>query len=79
MVALTAMLSLAGNFFLVRTYVHGHAGLIAPFVYLQLVWAIVLAWLFLGDFPDGWSIIGMATMVCAGLILVRRSTLARGS
>ena len=77
MVALTATLSLSGNFCLVRAYEHGHAGLIAPFVYLQLVWAIVLAWLFLGDFPDAWSMAGMLTIVCAGLLLVRRSSLAR--
>lgn len=79
MVALIATLSLVGNFCLVRAYEHGHAGLIAPFSYLQLVWAIVLAWLFLGDFPDGWSFFGMATIVLAGLILVRRSSLARRS
>ena len=74
---LTATLALSGNFCLVSAYEHGHAGLIAPFVYLQLVWAIVLAWLFLGDFPDAWSITGMITIVCAGLVLVRRSGLAR--
>ncbi len=79
MVVLTATLSLSGNFCLVSAYEHGHAGLIAPFVYLQLVWAIVLAWLFLGDFPDAWSIAGMITIVFAGLILVRRSGLARQS
>jgi drug/metabolite transporter (DMT)-like permease len=76
MVALTATLSLMGNFFLVRAYEHGHAGLIAPFVYLQLVWAIVLAFIFLGDFPDGWSLAGMSIIVMAGLILFRPSGIA---
>ena len=76
MVALIATLSLVGNFFLVRAYEHGHAGLIAPFVYLQLVWAIVLSFLFLGDFPDAWSFTGMAIIVMAGLTLFRPSGLA---
>ncbi len=76
MVLLIATFALGGNFCLVRAYEHGHAGLIAPFVYLQLVWATALAWLFLGDLPDGWSFAGMLTIVFSGLILFRRSSLA---
>ena len=47
--------------------------------YLWLKWS-AMGWLVLGDFPDAWSIAGMAAIVFAGLLLVqRRSLLARRS
>lgn len=77
MVFLIALSSLTGNVCIVRAYDYGHASLIAPFLYLQLFWAAVMGWLVLGDFPDAWSIAGMAAIVFAGLLLVQRRSLLR--
>jgi drug/metabolite transporter (DMT)-like permease len=74
-VFLIALSALAGNICIVRAHEHGHASLIAPFLYLQLFWAAVMGWLVLGDFPDGWSIVGMSAIVFAGLMLIQRRSL----
>lgn len=75
LVALITGLSLTGNTLLVRSYQYGPASLIAPFIYLQLIWAALFGWLIFSAFPDGWSLAGMITIVAAGLLLVPRPTL----
>ena len=75
LVGLTTVLSLTGNTLLVRSYQYGPASLIAPFIYMQLIWAALFGWLIFSAFPDGWSLAGMITIVAAGLLLVPRQTL----
>ncbi len=45
---------------------------IAPMVYGQLLVALTLGAVFYGDRPDGWSLLGAAVVVGAGLFLWRR-------
>lgn len=61
-----------GHFILIRAYEHAAATLLAPFVYTQLVWVLLLGLAVFGDWPDGWSAAGMAVIVLAGLELMRR-------
>ncbi len=77
LVALITIFSLSGNTLMVRSYQYGPASLIAPFIYMQLIWAALLGWLIFGAFPDGWSLAGMITIVAAGLLLVPRQSLRR--
>jgi drug/metabolite transporter (DMT)-like permease len=51
---------------------HGDIGLVAPFRYTSLLWAIVLGLLVFGDLPDGWTLIGAAIVVVAGLFTLWR-------
>jgi drug/metabolite transporter (DMT)-like permease len=51
---------------------HGDIGLIAPFRYTSLLWAIVLGLVVFGDFPDGWTLFGSAIVVAAGLFTLWR-------
>jgi drug/metabolite transporter (DMT)-like permease len=37
---------------------------------------LLLGWFIFGDFPDGWSLAGMAIIVAAGLMVVGRQRLA---
>jgi len=69
------VLATIGHLALIRAYETATAGLLAPFVYSQLVWVILLGWLVFGDFPDGWSILGMAIIVGSGLYIVNRQRL----
>lgn len=39
---------------------------IAPLIYLQVVYATLLGILFFGDFPDEWTLIGLAVLVTSG-------------
>jgi drug/metabolite transporter (DMT)-like permease len=51
---------------------HGDIGLVAPFRYTSLLWAIVLGLLVFGDWPDRWTLIGAAIVVGAGLFTLWR-------
>jgi drug/metabolite transporter (DMT)-like permease len=36
---------------------------------------MLLGWLVFGDFPDGWSLLGMGIIVASGIYLVGRQRL----
>lgn len=66
----------AGHLLLIRAYEHATVALLAPLHYSQLVWVLLLGWLLFGEFPDLWSLLGMAVIVVSGLALVNRQRLA---
>jgi drug/metabolite transporter (DMT)-like permease len=70
--ALLGVLSSVGHFVLIRAFEHAPPSVLAPFVYAQLVVVLGLGYLVFGDFPDGWSLVGMATIVLAGAWIAAR-------
>jgi len=69
------VLATIGHFVLIRAFDYAPATLLAPFVYSQLVWVMVFGWFVFGDFPDGWSLAGMAIVVASGLYIANRQRL----
>lgn len=57
---------------LIKAFAMAEAGAIAPFGYTGLIWAPLWGWLFFGDMPDGWTIVGAATIVAAGIYVWAR-------
>lgn len=51
---------------------HGDIGMVAPFRYTSLLWAIALGLVVFGDLPDGWTFLGAAIVVAAGLFTLWR-------
>jgi drug/metabolite transporter (DMT)-like permease len=51
---------------------HGDIGLVAPFRYTSLLWAIVLGLVVFGDLPDFWTLVGAGIVVGAGLFTLWR-------
>ena len=51
---------------------HGDIGLVAPFRYTSLLWAIALGLVVFGDLPDFWTLFGAAIVVGAGLFTLWR-------
>lgn len=45
------------------------ASILSPFTYAQLVWAMLFGWILFDDLPDGTSLIGMAIIVGAGVVV----------
>ncbi len=66
---------LVGHLALIRGLERAPASLLASFVYSQLVWVMLLGYFVFGNFPDGWSLFGMAIIVGAGLYLANRQRL----
>ena len=50
----------------------GDIGLVAPFRYTSLIWAIVLGFLVFGNLPDSWTLLGAAIVIAAGLFTLWR-------
>jgi drug/metabolite transporter (DMT)-like permease len=61
-----------GHFVLIRAFTHAAPSALAPFVYVQLVAALILGYAVFGEFPDGWSLVGMAIIVLSGAWLAAR-------
>ena len=50
----------------------GDIGVVAPFRYMALLWAIVLGWLLFGTLPDAWTLRGAVLVVASGLYILLR-------
>lgn len=66
-----------GHFLLIRAVEHASPAALAPFVYTQLVWSTLLAYLAFGEFPDSGSLLGMAVVVLGGLLAVNWEQIRR--
>ena len=58
-----------GHFFLIRAHDHAPASVLGPFMYGQLLSALVLGWLVFGQLPDGIAVLGMVVITASGLLL----------
>jgi drug/metabolite transporter (DMT)-like permease len=56
---------------------HGDVGLVAPFRYTSLLWAIALGFVVFGNLPDVWTLIGSAIVVGAGIFTLLRERAIR--
>lgn len=46
------------------------ASVVAPFLYVQMIWALILGFIIFGDVPDTWMLAGTAIIVASGLYLI---------
>ncbi len=71
----------AGYFLLITGTRSGDMGVIAPFRYTAILYALLLGWLFWGDVPNALALAGIALLVSAGVYVLlserRRAHLAR--
>lgn len=71
-ILLLAVFGTVSQWLLVKAFSNGEAGVLAPFGYTGLIWAGLWGILFFGQFPDGWTIVGAAIIVGAGLYVWSR-------
>lgn len=68
-----------GHFLVVRAYDFAEASLLAPLAYTEMVMATVLGWLFFGDFPDGWTFVGVGVLIACALYISVRERAAKSA
>ena len=71
-----------GQILLTESYRHAEAGLIAPFEYVSMLFALVFGYTIFGEVPTGPMLAGAALIVAAGLFIIwreRRLGLRRGA
>jgi drug/metabolite transporter (DMT)-like permease len=61
-----------GHLMLIQAHRLAPASTLAPFLYTQIVWMIIAGYLFFGDVPDLWTLVGAAIVVGSGLVLFAR-------
>ena len=66
-----------GHLLLIRAMEHASPSTLAPFIYSQLVWSTLLAYLAFGDFPGKVTLVGMLVVVAAGLMAVNWGQMRR--
>ena len=71
---LMGLLGLGAHLAMIQAFALGAASLVSPFLYTQIVWAILFGYLVFGDLPDRWTLAGAALVVASGLWLLWRET-----
>jgi drug/metabolite transporter (DMT)-like permease len=66
-----------GHYLLIMAHRLAPAGILAPFIYTQIVWMISFGWLFFGQLPDRWTLIGAAVVISSGIYLLHRERVRR--
>lgn len=69
---LIGLIATVGHYLIIRAYDHAEASLLAPLAYTEIIMATAVGWWFFGDFPDGWTFLGVAILIaCATYISIR--------
>lgn len=58
---------IAGYLFVVMVMRVGDIGVVAPFRYMALIWAIIFGWVLFDTLPDSMTLIGSAVVVASGI------------
>lgn len=67
---LLGLLAGVGHWLLITAFLRGPASLIAPFAYVNMIWATFYGYVIFGQLPDRLSALGMAVIVASGVGLV---------
>lgn len=66
---LLSTIGTTANFLTVLAMQFAEASLLAPFGYTEMINAVLGGWLFFGDFPDGWTFVGVAVLIACALYI----------
>ncbi len=67
-----------GHYLFILAYRLAPAGIITPFIYLQIVSMSVLGYIVFDDVPDVWTVIGSTVIVASGIYLFYREQVVKG-
>jgi drug/metabolite transporter (DMT)-like permease len=65
-----------GHWIIILAHRLAPAGILAPYIYLGLIWMSAFGFLVFGDVPTWWTIAGAAIVILAGIYLLARERLA---
>jgi drug/metabolite transporter (DMT)-like permease len=73
-----AVLSIVGQWFLIRAFSFAGASLLAPFSYSQMLWATAIGYVVFSQLPDLLTWIGTAIIIASGLYTLHRERVVHG-
>lgn len=65
-------LATVGQYWMIQAYRYAGASLLAPFSYIQLIWATTAGYLVFDTLPDAQTLVGAAIIVASGLYTIHR-------
>ena len=78
LMALTGLFGAVGHWLLIVAHRHAPASILAPFVYTELVWMVLLGLVVFNDAPGVWTMVGGLIVVSSGLYLWYRERVIKG-
>ncbi len=66
-----------GHFTLIKAFQSAPATVVAPFSYASIIWAILYGYLFFGDLPDIWTLVGASIIAAGGLYILHREQIRK--
>lgn len=72
-----AVLGLAGHTLVIKAFVVAPIGVVAPFDYSSLIWAVAIGYLVWGDVPRDHVLLGSAVIILSGLYVIHREARQR--
>jgi drug/metabolite transporter (DMT)-like permease len=72
LLGLMGLCGCVGHWLLIEAHRLTPASVLAPFVYTQIIWMILLGFIVFGDVPDGWTLLGGAIVIASGLYVYAR-------
>jgi drug/metabolite transporter (DMT)-like permease len=71
---LMGLFSALSSVYFIKAYQAAPTNFVAPFEYSAMIWALAYGIIFFQDYPDGWTLIGAAIVVAAGLTMLWRDS-----
>jgi len=75
--AAMAALTIAGHICLTKAFVIAPISVLTPFKYGALIWAALIGFVFWGDIPGKWVLVGAAVIAGSGLYMAHRESLVK--
>lgn len=72
LMALSGFLMAIAHFMMIESFRYGEAGLVAPFKYSNMVYAVLLGFFIWGDLPDALTWTGTAILISSGVYILHR-------
>ena len=61
-----------GHYLLIAGHRLAPASILSPFMYTQMIWAILLGFLIFEQLPNQWTLIGAGIVIASGLYILNR-------
>ena len=74
---LLSLIANFGHYLIVKAYDHAEASLLAPLAYTEMIMATFAGWYFFGDFPDGWTFVGVGVLITSAVYISMRERARR--
>lgn len=77
MLAALGVIATLGHVLITRAYEHAEASLLAPLAFTEIVMATLLGFVFFGDLPDRWTVLGVANLIGSAIYISVRERRAK--